>query len=454
MFGSRERYQKLQTQRKQHIIRQWLTGLAVTSVVVVATLTMSPSPPTATIERIGSVGNRIYYTVVVKDSESALTPESLKLTVSNQLENYETFLKPGENSGVITDLSEDTEYDVRVVGSTGYGRSTLAQTEITTDLSPGGAILSTQLLPFDPNNLEQYYLSYEVMVAYQDPFDEYVSVTLKWTTVYASEYTNPLNLSELTYTSELMTTTDQTFTLSQIPNYNVYVILLLEAETLTGATTVLDTYIYRTPLNLEASLYVTDATDSMLFVSVYADFQVVEGIMYELELYEGDTLIETQSVVKIEAEPHDETSGNHFENLKPFTHYILRLMANYIDPQSGEQIRTEVATETAMTTPYYEVTTLVEHNGEFVQIDILVHDPSNFIHHFYYVIFDNTNGQRLYLSQAPIAMVLDLNGDKTASFEVMVPQGIFEFTISIQADKIVTPDITYYSRLVEIVTIE
>ncbi len=454
MLERRERLLRMQTQRKRHLIRRLLTSLAVTTVAVVATLTMASTPPSATIERIGSLGNRIYYTVIIKDTESALNPESLKMIASNQLENHEVLLKTGENTGVIENLSEDTEYVLKVVGSTGYGSETLAKAEVTTEDSPGGAILTTTLLPFDPADEYHYYLTYDVRVMYQDPFTEYKSVVFKWTTVSSIDYSADMDLTALSYTTELLTSTDQTFQLQDISNYNVYVILILEATTFDNGSLVLDTYITKTPLNIEASLYVTDASYSSLWVMVYPDFQAVEGIRYELELYEGDELIEVQTVSESIVEPHYDQKQYLFETLKTDFTYMLRLIAYYIDPDTGQDTSKEVNRVSAQTTPYYEVYADLNDLGEFVQIDLLVHDPSNFIHNFTYVLYDYTSGERVYLSQAEIVMTRDLNDDKVSSFEVYIPLGITEYVISIQANKQMSPTLTYYSKLVEIMTIE
>ena len=142
----KDRKKLINDNRKRHFIRQWLSSLAVTTVVVVAAVIAPSSPPNATFERIGTFDDAIYYDVVVTDTSSTMNPETLKIIVESQYDQFEIPLEVGFNTGMVEGLRENTKYDVLVVGSRGYGSETLVKESLTTFVRSGGAILSVDLI--------------------------------------------------------------------------------------------------------------------------------------------------------------------------------------------------------------------------------------------------------------------------------------------------------------------
>jgi hypothetical protein len=442
-----ERKQKTIDQRKRHMLRNWISSFAITTVVVVATVLSPQIAPYAIIDRVGSIDDQIYYSVTVQDPDRLLLAESLKIIISNQLENYEINLILGQNNGFIESLRRGTEYEVKVVGSRGYGAEILAKTQLTTSAEPGAAILSYQPQTPDINDPMAHFLTYDILASTYDPEGEFLSVTLRYAVVYASEYSPQMDFDSLSYTDLPMTSNLMTFVLDYIPNNNIYVVLILEAIDRSNVTVILDQVVFRTPINIEASIYVSNASYDSIEIQVYPDFSTLPGIEYRLELYKSEKLLKTVDIVEIPDSSHYGGQKIEFEHLQGETDYELVLIATYQNPDTGLMETKTLNTLTASTTPYYQLTVTVSDEGTYYQVDLSVDDPSNYIHHFQFVIYDVTNGTQMYVSQTDLSMVLDLNDQKTSSFQIQKPIG-YDYLIIIQAEKILSPTVTYYATLV------
>ena len=447
MLTYRERKQKTIDQRKRHMLRNWISSFAITTVVVVATVISPQIAPSAIIDRVGSIDDQIYYSVTVQDPDNLLLADSLKIIISNQLENYEIDLILGQNNGYIESLRRGTDYEVKVVGSRGYGAEILAQTQLTTSAEPGGAILSYQPQTPDINDPIAHFLTYDILASVFDPMNEFISVTLRYAVVYASEYSPQMDFTTLNYTDLPMTSDLMTFILDYIPNNNIYLVMILEAKNQSNESIILDEVVFRTPINIEASMYISDAAYDSIEVQVYPDFSILPDIEYRLELYNSGKLLKTIDIVEIPDSSHYGGQKIEFDHLRAETDYELVLIATYQNPDTGLMETKTLNTLTASTTPYYQLTVTVSDEGTYYQVDLSVDDPSNFIHHFRFVIYDVTNGTLMYVSQTDLSMILDLNDQKTSSFQIQKPVG-YDYLIIIQAEKILSPTVTYYATLV------
>jgi len=443
----RERKQKTLDQRKRHMLRNWISSFAITTVVVVATVIAPQIAPSATFDRVGSIDDQIYYSVTVQDPDRLLLEESLKIIISNQLENYEIDLTIGQNNGFIAALNRETEYEVRVVGSRGYGPEILAKAQITTSAEPGGAILSYQPQIPTVSDPMAHFLTYDILASAYDPNNEFVSVTLRYAVVYASEYSPQMDFGSLTYTDLPMTSDLMTFVLDYIPNNNIYLVLVLEAINRSNETVILDKVVFRTPINIEASIYVSDASYDAIEIQVYPDYSILPGIEYRIELYKSGNLLKTVDIAELPDSSHYGGQKLRFDHLQVETDYEMVLIATYQNPDTGLMETKTINTLTASTTPYYQLAVTVSDEGTYYQVDLSIDDPSDFIHHFKFVIYDVANGTQMYVSQTDLSMVLDLNNQKTSSFQIQKPIG-YDYLIIIQADKILSPTVTYYATLV------
>ena len=441
VFRLNNRKAKNNELRKKHLVRNWIASFAITSVVVVTQILSPLKPPTAEFNRVGTFSDSIYYGVTVSDVSNSILPDTLKIIITSQYDNFEIPLNIGMNTGVVNDLRENTLYDILVVGSRGYGSEVLAKEKLTTVQSTGGAILDAELRTSD---LSLYELEYAIHTRYQDDLGIYESVKLKYCILYhemGEEAPEVCQDYEEILLSELMQ-----ISLINVPNYNVTVYLELEAiMASTQSAIVLDAYEFKTPLLIDGYLYIDDVTDQSIEVSCYVDFDIVQGISYWLELYQNDELIKTTDLEKNLVDDHNsQDRGLLIEGLSKETVYTVKLMTSYQDPITSELIIKEVMTETAETSPYYQFNVAVTETSSIYVINIVIDDEQNILHNFYYYIYDVSGEYPIYMSSNPIEMILTNEGQKTSSFEVMIPID-YPYQIVFVSDKIINPDTTYYS---------
>jgi hypothetical protein len=444
MAAGNERLKKHIEQRKRHFVSRWLTSFAITATVVVAAVIMPPKQPLASIDRVGTLEDTLYYTVTVRDFEAVLLDDSLKVTVSNQMENYEFSLDYGTQSGFVPGLKMDTVYDFKIVGNTGYGTETLAKTRFKTQALAGGAILSADLMTVEPFD---YFLSYDILIKIIDPENTFESVALKYAVLFHDEGSEMIDLDTLNYQFIPINQSQEVITIDDIPNYNAKVVIVLEAMQL-GKAVILDYLMIQTPLSIEGSVYPRDASPSSIDFSVYVDNSLIEGIQYYLDIYQENRFIKRIMVPSTEAISHYDGTSVQVKQLKKDTLYNIELIAQYTDPFSGALVVKKVNETLARTTPEYSVNIEITDQGDYYRVTILIDDPFNFIHHFRYTIYDIDGEYPAYLIEHEIFMTLDSLNRKTADFQIQKPIG-FGYLIEINADKILLDNITYYQTVLD-----
>ncbi len=433
------RKMKMNENRKRHAIRNWLSSLAVTTVVVVATVLSPSSPPSAQFNRIGTFDDSIYYGVTVSDTASTILEETLMIMIESQYDHYEYPLNLGMNTGVVDSLRENTPYLVRVVGSRGYGTETLAQETITTVKRTGGAILSVKLLTEDPS---LYELDYQIRTKYNDFDQAFESVHLKYCIEYHDMYQEPLDEC-IDFTEIELMSTDSSSNI-KVPNYNVTIYVELEAVLNAGGVQTLDSYTFKTPLKIDGSLYVYDVSDQSIELSVYVDFSIVEGIQYFIELYDETLLKERKEIIDQPMEIHTDSMTYEFFGLIAETEYRVQLIARYIDPTTSQSKELVIASLEVITAPEYDVSINVTEEIDAYIVEIEIDDPHNILHQFHYVIYDVSGEYPYYVSEYPIDMTLTFDNLKVASFSVIKPIG-YDYEIRIVCNKVININTTYYN---------
>lgn len=438
MFSNR-RKAKNDELRKKHLIRNWIAGFAVTTVVAVTQIISPSVKPSAVFDRIGTFEDSIYYDVTVVDSANVIIPETLKIQISSQFDSYEYPLSLGQNSGVVHDLRVDTVYDVYVVGSEGYGSEILTKEKLTTAKRDGGAILSANLMTTD---LSEYELTYDIFTQYRDESLNFESVKLKYCILYHES--GEVGTDEcMDYQEELINDYLQ-MTSIIVPNYNTSVYLILEATKKSDQSAfILDEYQFKTPLKIDGYLYIDEVFPDAFTLSGYVDFTVVPGITYSLELYQNDVLVTQKELIESTDIHQYDSSNIRFDGLNVNTEYTIMLFADYQNPVSNENVRKELDQVIVSTTPYYSVSVIVTDNIQTYQVSIEIDDPDNILHQFYYTVYDMSGEYPQYISENPIEMILSQEGLKTAVFEIMIPTNP-DYQIIFRCDKVISAETTYY----------
>ena len=131
-----------ETKRRFEAIKDLMSTFAMTTIAVVAAVTLIPTSPKAEVIKVVALSEEIVYQVNVTDEDNALDLSTLFVVLENQLEYYEQSISLGENSGYFDNLEYDTEYRLSVYGNKGFGQERLDTLMITTVEKIGGTILS------------------------------------------------------------------------------------------------------------------------------------------------------------------------------------------------------------------------------------------------------------------------------------------------------------------------
>ena len=364
------------------------------TVVVVATIAI-PKSPEAEILDLDIFTNRIVYNVFVKDSDSAIIEDTLMIELENQSELYTYPLQVGENTGVFAELSEDTEYTIRVLADKGFGPEVLDKETLKTYDKTGGAFTNHELLS-EPDFFE---LNYLIGLFINDPFDEYVSVQIRYGFKY--EYSEEI----LDFYTIPINKTDTEFFINGVFNENVEVHVYLEAVNTDSETIELDYMTFRTPYNLYGSFYLQQVSYNLISISVYPEYPENVEIEYELVLMRNYTEIDR---ITLEQPSYDEEDFHHhfdtsiiFDGLRPSVEYTLILMANYRNPYTLVKETKELYSEsiTTLEKPRYDIEVVETMEG--YEVIVSADEPLNSYDSAYYTIYEESEfGDFIYEGQS------------------------------------------------------
>jgi len=348
----KRREKKLTDQKRQKFIKM-LSSFTVTAVVATTALFL-PAPPTAEFLALSTLGNAIYYETLVRDGESAIVDDSLKILLENALDSREASLDSGRDFGLFEDLTAGHEYTVSIVSNQGFGETTLAEQTIRVEDSPGGMIIGEELLTvIDPAVFEQT-LSYHVFTFVHDPEGIYTQIRVMYGVSY-SQGEAGVPQEPQSWEPATPGTTPGHYLLDGIFNYNLRVFVRLVADTATETDLLLDTYEFSTPLRFLTSLYVAEAHQDQLIFHFYPDFQTVEDAIFTLDLKRGDRVVDSRTITESPeippAQSMEEAVVLVFGGLGDRTEYAAVLRVEYLDPDSGIAVSQTLSESAVMTTP-------------------------------------------------------------------------------------------------------
>jgi len=391
-----------ETKRRFEAIKDLMSTFAMSTVAVVAAVTLIPASPKAEIIKAVSLSEEIVYQVNVTDEENALELSSLAVVLENQLEFYEQQLSLGEQSGHFDNLETDTQYRLSVYGNKGFGQERLDTLLITTRAKVGGTILSV-----NPIN-DFHATSYLVDVSIYDPDMKYTSITLYYG--YANEHE-----PEIIYSSIDITETRQEVEIFDIFTSDAFHIYL-EGTTSDGTET-LDEIWVTPPFNLNASIYMNFINNKEIGFFVYNDMKL-DSIKYQMNIYRNDFLLDTRyTTVSSSDFGHNEFI---IDELLPNTTYLFECFAYYTNPQTLRDDKILIYENELTTLDDYTYTYTIDKLDEFYEVTITLIDPNHYFQQVFYETYDTSSDDSIFLTGDTYSFVNNGN-DKSATFTIQVP---------------------------------
>jgi hypothetical protein len=383
--------------RRYDAIKNLMSTFAMSTVAVVAAVTLIPASPKAEIIKTVALNEEIVYQVEVTDKDNALDESTLFVVLENQLEYYEEPISLGEHSGYFENLNTNTQYRLSVYGDKGFGQERLATELITTRVKIGGTILGVTPITDMHNTI------YEVDISIYDPDNTYTTVTL-----YYGEQMEPDQ--EIQYHSIAVTSDKMELQINDIWSEQLFHIYL-EATTSDGVQQ-LDEIWVTPPYQMYASVELWYKNSTELMYSIYEDSSTI-NLRYEATVYIKNILMKT---VTYTPDPTEHHGGLLIEGLAPETEYSVEITAYYTNPQTLATEHQVLLTEDIETTAAFSYTYQVEEFDTYYLITITLEDPDSLINQLMYEVLDTSGEFDSYLTSAQLPII-----DNTITVEIEKP---------------------------------
>ena len=403
-----------ETKSRFEAIKDLMSTFAMSTVAVVAAVTLIPASPKAEVIKVVALSEEIVYQVNVTDEDNALDLSTLFVVLENQLEYYEQSISVGENSGYFDNLEYDTEYRLSVYGNKGFGQERLDTLMITTGEKIGGTILS--VTPEITHHSTNYYVD----VAIYDPNSKYITINLYYG--YISGHGTELQYSSVPVTSSRMNI--ELFDIYTSEAFHIY----LEGTTTEG-TELLDEIWVTPPFELYTSLYMNYINSEEIGLYIYNDMDV-GTISYEMNIYKNDILIRTDPIVLEQSEY--ESNGFVIDELSPNTTYVFECIATYTNPQTLRQEQDIIYQEEITTLDVYTYSYSVETFNDYMEVIITLNDPNNYFQNAYYESYDTSGDYDMYLDSGTY-LFNDNGNDKSITLTIFIPTtSAYQITIGMR----------------------
>ena len=389
--------------RRYDAIKNLMSTFAMSTVAVVAAVTLIPASPKAEILKVDALSEEVVYQVNVTDEDNALVLESLVVVLENQLEYHEEKITLGENSGFFENLETDTRYRLSVYGDKGFGNERLDTIFVTTRAKVGATILSV-----NPVEGGHHGSNYDVDVSVFDPDELYTSITLYYGYTWEPE-------EEIMYNSIPITTDRQLIELMDIMTsypFHIY----LEGTTTEG-TELLDEIWVTPPFELFASAYLAYYNNHQYAFHMYGD-SYIEDLEFKVNVHLGTRIVQT--VYFTPSSDHHDHNKLLIENLTPDTTYVFEFIAVFTNPntlRTEEQLVLEEAYKTAEDYSYTYTRTTV---GELEEVTFTIDDPNDVIGYVYLDVMYIVDGIENFQIDTYFLEVIDEQEQTTFSFMIPV----------------------------------
>ncbi|GEM_PF-2240781 len=422
------------TNLKRRMVMNWIAGFTVVAVVAVASAFSPVATVNAKFLEVETVGDDLYYRAYVEDGTGNAGDASLRIVARDQFGDRIHEAEPGANAGVFTSLKANTQYKVLIEINEGFGWRVLTKYVIQTGSGPGGRIVDYAIAPDESIHGESW--RYSVMIHVIDPEAEYIAVTFRYNYLYDWENISPDTEPPTDrWISVPVDVGDVTIPLTELWKEALTWEWILEAQTASGDTVVLDQRRVATPPILSASLYVSDAGVDYLDVSVYVAAPTDLVVEYTIRLCSeaGETLEEKAFVPALESQGYyAESDPIRFNRLHKATLYYVYLIARYHDPTVDADVAPAIQTALAMTMPDFAQSVDVTETADTFLIDIVFTDPANVIHNLQYYVYRIENGMNVYVASGSASFIATAGGIKTATLEIAKPAEPYVIILSVE----------------------
>lgn len=405
---------KEENKRRFEAIKDLMSTFAMTTVAVVAAVTLIPASPKAEIIKAVALTDEIVYQVNITDEDNALDLSTVFVVLENQLEYYEQAINLGENSGYFDNLKQDTQYRLSVYGSKGFGQERLDTLKITTKEKVGGTILSVT-----PNQMH-FMTTYTVEISINDPNSSYTSIDLYYGYSYDHDDAFVYDLIPITSMKE-------TIELSDIYTNDAFHIYI-EATTVNGVE-ILDEIWVTPPFELYTSIYTDYINSENIGFYIYNDMHV-DNMSYVMNIYKNEVFIRSEQVALADSL----FEGNQFiiKDLLPNTTYNFECIATYQNPQTLRQETQSIYAEEITTLDTYTYTYDIASFDDYYEVTINLNDPYDYFQNAYYESYDTSGEQVIHLDWDSYQFNGSLN-EKSITFTIYKPTpSAYQITIGMQ----------------------
>jgi hypothetical protein len=433
-----ERKKRFLEKQKRAVVQNWLSSFVVTAVVVVAAVVIVPRIPKASIITTEVFGNDVYYQVEVEDSDATIVEGSLKIVAKSATEQHEQSLTLGWQQGSFGTLNPNTDYEIQVLASYGFGEGVLAKSSVKTKANYGGRIIGWSEVSQDPISTNEMLLL-EITTRYNDLKNEIASVRLKYATLFLEEVpqdgSQPL---DLVYSEIVITSYDQVSQIELFAYETVQIYLILEATLITNEIIVLDQTNFPSPLKLHASFYEKDVGPNYVEVFVYPDFYTRTDIVYQVNLIKEGEILATKEITYVEGEgSQEESTSVLFSRLKTLTKYHVQLLAKYVDTITNLMVEVELGWLDLSTTPPYSYNITSERSMDQLNITIELNDPNTVLSNISFYVYTIEDGIDFYQSYMEGVII-----DSQVTISIPATEGM-TYKVQVNATKTIDENTIY-----------
>ncbi len=415
MKKSRRKKQE-EFQRRYDVLKNAMSMFAMSTVAVVAAVTLIPSSPKATIIETTPLETEISYQVEVTDEDNALDLDTLFVVLENQFDYYEQPITLGTQTGYFDQLETDTEYRLSVYGNKGFGQERLATKFITTTPEVGATLFNVS---FDTEfEASTYYVDIRVY----DPEHLYTDLTLYYGIKYYES-------EEIIYSSIPITGNNEMIELHDIyidESMHLYIEGTVDSENV-----YLDERWITPPFHLHASLYMDYLSSEEVGFYLYNDFNIdVDYIMY---VYQYEFLVE-ETVISLNDSMDHHGSSFTVTDLEIDSTYSFVCIARYIDPQTLRMTEVTIYEEELTTLPEYSYTYDVTTFDTYIEVSITLTDTFDIFQSSYYEMYDTTDEFSNWIGGETYFFTIDQDS-KTITYQIQIPDtDHYRIIIGIKSD--------------------
>jgi len=379
-----------QEQNKLRIqaITKLFSAAAMTVATVVVVSIAVPRSPSATLTGVNVFADRITYQTQVIDPDGAINNDTLKVRLSNQLEQYERSLPFGTSLGTFDGLMANTQYLLEIVANKGFGEERLASQRLKTYPKDGGAILDVRRI-YDDISFDHRL---EIDVAVYNDNQTYLSFALEYAFSYEyyQEYESESSSEEpLDYVSEPITESFSTIVISQYLSYETIVHLRLIGNREGQQIDIIAELINHQTFELQIYVGIEQVTTRSIELYFYPDSRVADNATYVVSIWRGNQKID-EKPIQIPAhsqEQYEMDIGVIFSSLRPLTEYTLFVRASFTNPDTLRKDTYTTEPLVIVTSGNYEYDLDVSENDtNYIAVVTLI-DPHHNFQQFFYEVY-------------------------------------------------------------------